>query len=155
MSERQRELAARREALRAESALQREFLGRAVNDVESRLVGLDRGIDIARRVASKPVVLAGGIALIALIGPKRLLNIAGKSAMLFAARVEMPGASRAPRSAWPNEMRSRVDSASTHASARSPMPRRGVLRTRRMLTVSSSLTIARRYASASRTSLRS
>jgi hypothetical protein len=84
MSERQRELAARREALRAESALQREFLGRAVNDVESRLVGLDRGIDIARRVASKPVVLAGGIALIALIGPKRLLRIAGKSAMLFA-----------------------------------------------------------------------
>jgi hypothetical protein len=84
MSERQRELAARREALRGEAALQREFLGRAVQDVESRLVGLDRGIDIVRRVASKPVVLAGGIALIALIGPRRLLSVAGKSAMLFA-----------------------------------------------------------------------
>lgn len=84
MTERQRELAIRREALRAESALQREFLGRAVQDVETRLVGLDRGIDIARRIASKPVVLAGGIALIALFGPRRLLNVAGKSAMLFA-----------------------------------------------------------------------
>jgi hypothetical protein len=64
--------------------------------------------------------------------------------MLLTARVEMPGASLARRSAWPNETRSRVDSASTQASARSPMPRRGVFSTRRMLTVSSSLTIARR-----------
>ena len=44
-------------------------------------------------------------------------------------------ASLTRRSAAPNEMRSRPASASMHASARSPMPRFGVLSTRRMLTV--------------------
>jgi hypothetical protein len=84
MSDRQHELAARREALRAESAIQREYLGRTVQDIESRLAGIDRGIEIARRVVQKPVVLAGAIALVAFIGPRRLLRIAGRSAVLFA-----------------------------------------------------------------------
>jgi YqjK-like protein len=83
-SDRQRELAARREALRAESAIQRDFLGRTVEDLESRLAGIDRGIEIARRAVRKPVVLAGAIALIAFIGPRRVLRIAGRSAVLFA-----------------------------------------------------------------------
>jgi hypothetical protein len=84
MSERQRELAERRRALRAQSAIQREHLGRTVEDIESRLVGIDRGIEIARTVIRKPVVLAVGIGLVALIGPRRLLRIAGRSAVLFA-----------------------------------------------------------------------
>jgi hypothetical protein len=84
MSDRQRELATRREALLAASAIQRESLGRTVDDIEARLAGIDRGIDLARRVIRKPVVLAGGIALVALIGPRRLLRIAGRSAVLFA-----------------------------------------------------------------------
>jgi hypothetical protein len=84
MSERQRELAERRQALRAQSEIQREHLSRTVEDIETRLAGIDRGIDIVRRVAKKPIVLAGGIALVALIGPRRLLRIAGRSAVLFA-----------------------------------------------------------------------
>jgi YqjK-like protein len=84
MSDRQRELAERRQALRAQSEIQREHLGRTVEDIESRLVGIDRGIEIARAVIKKPVVLAGAIGLVALIGPRRLLRIAGKSAVLFA-----------------------------------------------------------------------
>lgn len=84
MSDRQRELAERRRALCAQSAIQREHLGRTVEDIESRLVGIDRGIEIARAVIKKPVVLAGAIGLVALIGPRRLLRIAGKSAVLFA-----------------------------------------------------------------------
>ena len=43
----------------------------------------------------------------------------------------------------------------THASARSPMPRRGVFRMRRMLTESPGLSSTRRYATMSRISLRS
>jgi hypothetical protein len=84
MSTRQRELAARREVLRAHSSIQREHLSRTVEDIESRLAGIDRGIEIARGVVKRPLVLAGGIALIALIGPRRLLRIAGRSAVLFA-----------------------------------------------------------------------
>lgn len=84
MSARELELAARRKALCEESALQREFLGRATHDIENRLAGLDRGIELARRVVKKPVVLAGGLAIIALVGPSRLLRLAGKSAVLFA-----------------------------------------------------------------------
>jgi hypothetical protein len=84
MSARERELAARREALRAESAIQREFLGQTVEDIETRLTGIDRGIEIARSIVKQPVILAGGIALVALIGPRRLLRIAGRSAVLFA-----------------------------------------------------------------------
>jgi len=84
MSDRQQELAARRQALRAQSEIQREYLSRTVEDIETRLAGIDRGIDIARRVVRKPIVLAGGIALVALIGPRRLLRIAGRSAVLFA-----------------------------------------------------------------------
>jgi hypothetical protein len=84
MSDRQRELAARREALRAQSAIQRDHLDRTVEDIETRLAGIDRGIAIARRAVRNPVVLVGGIALIAFIGPRRLLRIAGRSAVLFA-----------------------------------------------------------------------
>ena len=51
-------------------------------------------------------------------------------------RVAMPGASSARPSAATKGIRSRSASASTHASARSPMPRLGTLRIRRRLTVS-------------------
>lgn len=84
MSDRQRELAARRGALRAKSAIQREFLVDTIDDIETRLTGLDRGIDMVRHVVKQPVVLAGGIALIALIGPRRVLRMAGRAAVLFA-----------------------------------------------------------------------
>ena len=84
MSDRQQELAARRRALRTQSAIQREHLGRTIEDIETRLGGIDRGIALARSAVRNPIVLAGGIALIALIGPRRLLRIAGRSAVLFA-----------------------------------------------------------------------
>jgi hypothetical protein len=84
MSDRQRELAARREALLAQAAIQREAIGHSVQDIETRLAGIDRGIEIARRIVKKPIVLAGGIALVTLVGPRRLLRIAGRSAVLFA-----------------------------------------------------------------------
>ena len=84
MSDRQQELAARRQALCAQSEIQREHLSRTVEDIETRLAGIDRGIAIARHVIRKPLVLAGGIALIALIGPRRMIRIAGRSAVLFA-----------------------------------------------------------------------
>jgi len=85
MSSRQRELAARREALRTEATLQREFLSNAAIDLQTRLVSLDRGIAIAKQVVSKPLFVAGGVALVALIGPRRLLSFASRSAFLVSA----------------------------------------------------------------------
>ncbi|CPU63674.1 Uncharacterised protein [Mycobacteroides abscessus] len=70
-------------------------------------------------------------------------------------RFVRPGISSMRASAAPNEMRSRSASAATAPSARSPRPRLGTLRTRRRLTSSSRLSIARRYATASLTSRRS
>jgi len=83
MSERRRELAARREALLAEAALQRDVLGQTAGDIEQRLAGLDRGIDLARRAIKHPLVLAGGIAFVTLVGPRKLLRVAGRSAVIF------------------------------------------------------------------------
>ena len=69
---------------------------------------------------------------------------ATKSLIAATDRVAMPGASAARSSASAKAIRSREASASTHASARSPIPRRGVLRIRRRLTTSVVFAISRR-----------
>ena len=61
---------------------------------------------------------------------------AANSATALALRVAMPPTSSQRRSASENGTRSREAKASRQASARSPIPRRGVLRMRRRLTVS-------------------
>jgi len=84
MSDRQLELAARREALVAQSTVEREQLGMLAGEIETRLAGIDRGLQVARNVARTPVVLAGAIAMVAFIGPRRLLRAAARSAMFIA-----------------------------------------------------------------------
>lgn len=83
MSTRSEQLAAKRAALRTQSAVQREHLVDSVRDIETRLAGIDRGIEVARRVVKHPLVLAGGIALIALIGPRKILNVASRAALFL------------------------------------------------------------------------
>jgi hypothetical protein len=85
VSDRQIELAARRNALCAKSAIQREQLRAVTLEIEARLVGVDRGIELARAVVSKPTVIAAAIALIAFVGPRRLVSLAGRSAVLLTA----------------------------------------------------------------------
>jgi hypothetical protein len=85
MSDRLLQLAARREALRAESALQRDHMGGLAREIRTRLSGIDRSIDVVRTVAAKPAVIAGAVAVLALIGPRRLIRIAGRSAMFLTA----------------------------------------------------------------------
>ncbi len=67
-----------------------------------------------------------------------------KSRMAATERAAMPGASAARSTASANGIRAREASASTQASARSPIPRRGVLTIRRRLTVSVGFAIVRR-----------
>lgn len=84
MSERQRELEAKRNALIAQSTRQRTELTSEADAIKERLAGIDRGVDLVRSLARKPVVIAGAIALVALFGPRRLLRVASRSAVFIA-----------------------------------------------------------------------
>jgi hypothetical protein len=83
VSERFDQLAARHRALRAHSALQRDSLGRTARDIEARLGVIDRRVAALRGVLRHPAVLAGGVAIVALIGPKRLLRWVSRGALMY------------------------------------------------------------------------
>jgi hypothetical protein len=44
---------------------------------------VDRGFQKLRNLFRKPVLLAGAAALVTLLGPSRLLSLAGKAAMMI------------------------------------------------------------------------
>jgi hypothetical protein len=83
MSERFDQLRARHDQLRLRSAIQRRELAELSASIRGRLDRVDRGIKIVRRFASKPAVIVGGIAILALLGPRRLLGLATRSALLL------------------------------------------------------------------------
>ncbi|HEY6641718.1 YqjK family protein [Povalibacter sp.] len=85
MSERTLKLAQRRTALRAHCASQREELARVAGNIESRLSSVDHGINMFRRYAASPALLVGGLALLTMIGPRRLLRWVGRSAVFVTA----------------------------------------------------------------------
>lgn len=82
MSDRSSELAARREALRARCMSQRNHLGAVTDDIHFKLGGLDRRIESIRTFVGNPAFLAGGIAVLTLIGPRRLIGWASRAAVL-------------------------------------------------------------------------
>lgn len=84
MSDRQLELAGRRSALIAEANAQREQLRSLAGDIKERLTGVDRGIEVARSVARNPAVVVGAVAMVAFIGPRRLVRALARSAMFIA-----------------------------------------------------------------------
>lgn len=85
MSERTLTLSQRRTALRTHCAVQRGQLAETVNAIESRLGSVDRGIHMVRRFAGRPLLIAGGIALLMFVGPRRLFRWAGRGAVLLTA----------------------------------------------------------------------
>jgi hypothetical protein len=84
MSDRQLELAARRDALIARSTVQREHMKMLAGDIKDRLAGVDRGLEIARSITRQPTVIAAAIAMISFIGPRRVLRAVTRSAMFIA-----------------------------------------------------------------------
>lgn len=84
MSDRQLELAARRAALIARSGQQREHLKVLAGTLKGRLAGIDQGIEVARTIAKKPLVVVGAIAMVSFIGPRRVLRALTRSAMFIA-----------------------------------------------------------------------
>jgi len=82
-SERFNQLAAKHANLRLRSAVQRRQLGETMYEIEHQLSGLDRGIAKATRVIRNPAVIVGGVALVALIGPKRLMRWLTRGALAY------------------------------------------------------------------------
>jgi hypothetical protein len=93
VSEREEQLALRRETLRARSAVQRHHLAGTAAEIEHHLGGLDRGISVVRSVIRNPVLIAGAISLVVLIGPRRIVSWAGRGALLWSAARRMLRAS--------------------------------------------------------------
>lgn len=83
MSERSTELANRRRALLAQSDVQRGVLANSTRDIEQRLRGVDHVIDLAKRVVVQPMLLAGALTVVMMVGPRRLLRWAGRGLVLF------------------------------------------------------------------------
>jgi hypothetical protein len=103
MSERTHELELKRRALLAQSTQQREQLAAIAGDVRARLSGIDRGIEMARSIVRKPPVIAGAIALLSFIGPRRILSALSKSAMFLATSRRLLGVLRLPLLALPRK----------------------------------------------------
>ncbi|MBL8264947.1 YqjK family protein [Steroidobacter sp.] len=82
-SERFHQLTTKHSNLRLRAAVQRRELGSTMNEIEHHLSGLDRGIGAAQRMIKNPALLVGGVALVALIGPKRLVRWASRGALLY------------------------------------------------------------------------
>jgi len=83
VSERQAQLAQRREALRARCAVQRLHFADTTAEIDEHLGGLDRSINVVRTVIRSPFLIAGAIGLFVLIGPRRVVRWAGRGALLW------------------------------------------------------------------------
>jgi uncharacterized protein YjeT (DUF2065 family) len=81
MSARSEHLAHQRESLKLRSASQRAELARTIGSIQYRLSGIDRGVSTLRRIGAKPIVIGAGIAVLALIGPKRMFRWVGRGAL--------------------------------------------------------------------------
>ena len=83
MSERFNQLVANHGRLRAQIAVQRSHLAQQASDIQERLSVVDRGVGAVRRVVRNPLLIVGGVALIAWVGPKRLVQWASRSAIFY------------------------------------------------------------------------
>lgn len=81
VGDRAQALAHRRESLRLRAAAQRAELTYVAGTIKQRLGRIDHTLNSIRRVARKPLLLGVGAALLALIGPRRLLRWGTRSAL--------------------------------------------------------------------------
>lgn len=82
-SERFNQLSAKHSNLRLRAAVQRRELGSTMHEIEHQLSGLDRGIGAAQRWIKNPAVIVGGVALVALVGPRRLVRWVSRGALIY------------------------------------------------------------------------
>lgn len=73
MSDRRATLQARRETLLARGAAQREHVAAELDGLDAGAAQIDRYVALARRM--RPALILGGVALVAMVGPRRLLGL--------------------------------------------------------------------------------
>jgi hypothetical protein len=97
VSDRGSELAGRRKTLQARSAAQRAQLREVRGDLQHGLRFIDRGIDVARRMTSMPVLLLVGLAALALVGPRGAIRWISRAAFVATSvrRLTLSGSSDA------------------------------------------------------------
>lgn len=83
MSERFDQLVAQQGNLRMRCAAQRRHLAQSAREIETHLVGVDRSVNTVRKVVRNPLWIAGGVALVTLLGPRRLLGWATRGALFY------------------------------------------------------------------------
>lgn len=83
MSRRFDQLSAHHSNLLARCAVQRQQLATSAEEIEHELGRLDRGVAVVRRVLRHPAMIGGAIAVVALVGPKRLLRLATNGLMWY------------------------------------------------------------------------
>ena len=83
MSRRFDQLSAHHSNLLARCAVQRLQLGESAEEIEHELGRVDRGLAAVRRVLRHPVMIGGAVAVVALVGPRRLLRWATSGLMWY------------------------------------------------------------------------
>jgi hypothetical protein len=83
MSQRFDQLHAHHSNLLARIAIQRQQLGETTEEIEHELGRVDRGLAVVRRVLSHPALICGAIAVVALVGPRRLMRWSSRGLMLY------------------------------------------------------------------------
>ena len=83
MSERFEQLVAQHGALKRRCADQRTQLAESAREIESHLAGVDRSVAAVRNVVRNPWWIAGGVAVVTLLGPRRLLGWATRGALFY------------------------------------------------------------------------
>lgn len=85
MSKRFDQLSAHHGNLLAQVAVQRQKLAENAEEIEHELGRLDRGIAAVRRVLRSPAMVGGAIAVVALLGPRRLVRWSSRALMFYSA----------------------------------------------------------------------
>ena len=83
MASRLEQLAQRQRDLQLKCALQRQHMTYLTQDIEERLVGTDRVLNVAGFVLKNPTLLVGTLAFTLIAGPWRIFKWVSKGAMLW------------------------------------------------------------------------
>jgi hypothetical protein len=82
LSARERQLANRRATLVARSSAQRALLAAQAADLGRSLGGVERGIDLARHLTARPLLLGAGAAALLVLRPTRAFKWITRGALL-------------------------------------------------------------------------
>jgi YqjK-like protein len=78
-------LTRRRQSLQALSEAQRNLIAAEAGAIVERVAGIDRAYVRVRELAVSPVAIVLGGAALLLIGPRRILRLAGRALFMFTA----------------------------------------------------------------------